>query len=119
MKYPRIGFDVTQDNEYLSNPEFIQNLINEKRMKKEDNILYIDYLQMFKSVNTWHPLNKTVEVMVLENNRKCYAENIALIEADLTIKEEKKPSILKKYEWLKGYYNEKCKELGYPNLIIS
>ncbi|MBS4931423.1 MAG: hypothetical protein KH020_08855 [Clostridiales bacterium] len=119
IKGPRIGIDLTQDNEFLTETEFVQGLVDSKRMKREDNILYIDYLQMFTRINTGDPLNKELEKITIENNREAYYSNMSLIERDSFIKQNKKPSIFKKYEWLKEYHNEKCKELGYPYLCIE
>lgn len=119
IKGPRIGIDLTQDNEFLTETEFVQGLVDSKRMKREDNILYIDYLQMFTRINTGDPLNKELEKITIKNNREAYYSNMSLIERDSFIKQNKKPSIFKKYEWLKEYHNEKCKELGYPYLCIE
>ena len=119
IKGPRIGIDLTMDNEYITEPEFVQNMIDSGRMKQEGDIIYIDYLQMFRRVNTWHPWNKTVEAMTISNNKKAYYENIKLIEEDNFVLPEKKSGILSKYEWLKDYHNKKCIELGYQEYIIE
>jgi hypothetical protein len=119
IKYPRIGLDTRQENEFLNNPDFIVKLIKENRMKKEDSILYIDYLQLFRRISTWHPYNKIAECLIIENNKKCYLENINLISNDKTIDEEKKKHILDKYRWLRKYHNMKCNELGYSNLLLE
>ncbi len=116
---PRIGIDLSQENEFFNEPDFAQNLISSGRMKQEGNILYIDYLQMFRRVNTWHPLNKTVEMITIKNNKNSYFDNISLIEQDNFISPDKKPHIIEKYNWLKKYHNDKCEELGYPEYVIE
>lgn len=88
-------------------------------MIKDEDILYVDYLGMFRRVNTSHPLNKVVEKNSITYNRKSYQENIKLIDEDTFIAEKSKKGIIEKYVWLKEYHNSKCKQLGYLDLIIE
>lgn len=119
MKFPRVGVDITQDNEFLNNIDFLKKLVRDGRMKQDGNVFYVDYLQMFERINTWHPCNKLIEQMTLRNNRECYLNNIAFVEEKISTDEVKKIAILDKYRWLKEYHNQKCKELRYPELTIE
>ena len=64
-------------------------------------------------------MNKVIEKMTFVNNRKTFYKSKELIEKDGWIDQKKKESILSKYEWLKEYHNEKCKEFNYPELVID